>query len=47
MPRLRIDLTLPEELIAWVNEHVEAEPKFRSRSHFFEMLVREYRTKLE
>lgn len=47
MSRKRIDITVPFELLQWIDEHVKTNYRFRNRSHFFESITEEYRAKLE
>ena len=46
MPRKRVGVTIPEELIEWVDSEVEAR-KYASRSHAIEVALLELRKKKE
>jgi len=41
--RKRIDITLPPELVKWIDETVKKDYTFRNRSHFIEVLTQRYR----
>ena len=41
--RRRVDITLPVDLVDWIDETVKEDYHFRNRSHFVEVLVERYR----
>ena len=47
MARDRRSISFDPELLKWVDSHVEGDYHFKDRSHFIEVLIREYRAKIE
>jgi len=47
MPRIRRSISFDQDLLEWVDKQVEADYHFKDRSHFIEVLIREYRDRIE
>lgn len=46
-PRIRRIISFDEALLEWVDKRVESDYHIRDRSHFIEVLIREYKEKIE
>jgi len=47
MTRSRVTISIPSELLEWMDNHVEEKYEYRDRSHFIEVLISRYREKVE
>ena len=47
MPRKKLTITLPENLLEWVDQEVSNNVVYRDRSHFFEVLVHKEKIKFD
>ncbi len=47
MPRVHRSISCDPELLEWVDKKVEEYYNFEDRSHFIEILIREYKEKIE
>jgi len=46
MPRVRRSISFDENLLNWIDQHVEEKYEYKDRSHFIEVLIRRYRDTL-
>lgn len=47
MPKVRTSISLDQELLEWVNQHLENNYIYKDRSHYIEVLIRKDRENLD
>lgn len=47
MPRVRRSISFEKDLLDWIDKQVEDDYHFKDRSHFIEVVVKEYKDRIE